>query len=42
MIEPYGRIPFPVFFRETADFGDVYGGPGGGEWIDHGPLEVRT
>ncbi|MXX74857.1 MAG: lysophospholipase [Holophagales bacterium] len=41
MIEPYDRIPFPVFFREEADFGDVYGGPGGFVFFDGHLLRPR-
>ena len=41
MIEPYDRIPFPVFFREDADFGDVYGGPGGFVFFDGHLLRPR-
>ena len=41
MIEPYDRVPFPVFFREEADFVDVYGGPGGFVFFDGHLLRPR-
>ena len=34
MADRFDRIPFPVFFPEEADFGDVYGGPGGFVFFD--------
>ena len=41
MNEPYDRIPFPVYFSEAADFGDVYGGPGGFVFFDAHLLKPR-
>ena len=34
MADQFDRIPFPIFFPEQADFGDVYGGPGGFVFFD--------